>query len=317
METVGCLFEHKDTQEPAYVVGDRLGDGSDAFQIMRCRECGLLFLNPRPTLAEIGRYYCYGAYRQEFAPAVEDEPSWLRRWNRRYSLNKLCRFVEKVKPEGGRLLDVGCGTGNFLAQMQKRGAWEVYGLDTSQKAVEYAKRRLQLPVFCGVLENANHSSASFDAVTLWNVLEHLHNPLQTLSEVRRILRPDGVLALSVPNGGCLDACLFGSHWIGLDPPRHLYTFTRKTLAQLLERTGFRLFEVRYITGSYHSFVTSVQLCIQNSRLIPNETMRRALCRLVSSLPVHMLILPYLRATEIVGRGAILCALARPVPSCFR
>ena len=316
METVGCLFEHKDAPVPAYVIGDRLGDGSDAFQIVRCQECGLLFLNPRPTLAEIDRYYCYEAYRQEFALAIEDEPSWLCRWNRRYSLNKLCRFIDKAKPGGGRLLDVGCGTGSFLAQMQERGSWEVYGLDLSRKAVEYAKRRLQLPVFHGVLEDADYSSASFDVVTLWNVLEHLHDPLQTLREVRRILRPHGVLAFSVPNGGSLDARLFGSHWIGLDPPRHLYTFARKTLAQLLERAGFRLFEVRYITGSYHSFTASVQLCIQNSRLIRNATMRQGLCRLVSSWPVHMLILPYLRATETVGRGAILCVLAKPVPRHF-
>ncbi|HEC35768.1 MAG TPA: class I SAM-dependent methyltransferase [Anaerolineae bacterium] len=310
METAGCLFGHRDAH-PVFAVADRLSRTCETFQIMRCRECGLLFLSPRPTLAEIIQYYPYEEYRREFAPAVEDESSWLRRWNRRYSLSKLCRFIERART-GGRLLDVGCGTGNFLAQMRKRGGWEVYGLDINWEAIEYAQRRFHLRVCSGVLEEAQYPSAFFDVVTLWNVLEHLHNPRQTLREVRRILHPDGILALSVPNGGSLDARLFGPYWIGLDPPRHLYTFTRKTLEQLLVQTGFRILQVRHVNGSYHSFVASVQLYIQNSISIPNMTVLRILCRLVSSWPIHVLIFPYLRIAERAGRGAILSVLAKSV-----
>lgn len=310
METVGCLLGHKSDLEPAFAVSDRLGETGRIFLIMRCRECGLLCLSPRPTQSEIAQFYPYEKYREEFAPAVEDEPSWLRRWNRRYSLNLLCRFVERAKLEG-RLLDVGCGTGSFLAQMRRRGNWEVYGLDISHEAVQYARYRLGLQVFHGKLEDAQYPSASFDVVTLWDVLEHLHDPRGTLREVRRVLRRDGVLALTVPNAGSLDARLFGPYWIGLDPPRHLYAFTRETLEQLFAQSGFEIFHVKHITGSYHSFVASIQLCIQNSSLVP-KTMQQVLCQLVSSWPVHGLILPYLRITEWIGWGAIFGLLARPI-----
>jgi len=313
VETVGCLFDHRSAPEQAFVIGDRLGDGDETFQVMRCPECGLLFLSPRPTTAEIGQYYRYETYRQEFAPAVEDETTWLRRWNRRYSLNKLCHFIDEAKPGGGTLLDVGCGTGNFLAQMRAQGAWTVYGLDTNQKAVEYAKRRFQLQVFHGVLEDASYPPASFDVVTLWNVLEHLHDPIKTLQEVRRVLCSDGVLILSIPNGESLDARLFGPHWIGLDPPRHLYTFARKTLETLLLRTGFRMRQVRHITGSYHSFVFSTQLLIRNSRFVSGP-MQSVLCHLMSSWLVHILIFPYLKIVDRAGRGSILSVQAEPIAS---
>jgi len=307
METTECLFGHQGHSTLAFLGKDRLNQSQITFYIVRCSECGLIFLSPRPTLAEIARYYPYSEYRCEFSPAIEDEPSRLRRFNRRYSLNKPCRFIEGVKL-GGQLLDVGCGTGNFLAQMRERGGWKVYGLDISSEAVEYARRRFDLDVFHGALEDAGYPSAFFDVVTLWNVLEHLHDPRATLKEVRRVLRADGILALSVPNGDSLDARLFGRYWIGLDPPRHLYTFTRQTLQRLLVQTGFKVLEVRHITGSYHSLVSSTELCIQASGLSPG--VKGFLSRLPPSWPVHILVIPYLRVTEWVGRGAIFSVLAK-------
>jgi 2-polyprenyl-3-methyl-5-hydroxy-6-metoxy-1,4-benzoquinol methylase len=257
----------------------------------------------------MAQYYPYEAYREEFAPAVEDEASMLRRWNRRYSLNKLCHFVEQSEHEGGRLLDVGCGTGNFLAQMRERGAWKVFGLDVNQKAVRYARQRLQIEAFCGTLTDAQYPSAFFDVVTLWNVLEHLHSPIRTLEEVRRVLRPGGALILSVPNSRSMDARLFGPHWIGLDPPRHLYTFDQRTLRLLLAQAGFRILEVGHVTGSYHSFVTSTCLLLQGRESLPQRT-RKRLCRWLSSWAVHLLIFPYLKAVEVSGRGPILTVRAK-------
>jgi 2-polyprenyl-3-methyl-5-hydroxy-6-metoxy-1,4-benzoquinol methylase len=311
METVGCLFSHQAPPELAFEVPDRLGEAGELFRILRCSGCGLLYLSPRPEITEIGQYYPFEEYQQEFSQAVEDETSRWRRWNRRYSLAKLSRFVNTVAA-GGRLLDVGCGTGNFLAYMREQGTREVCGLDTNWQAVEYAHNRLDLQVFHGTIEDAHYSSASFHVVTMWNVLEHLHNPPQVLQEARRVLRSDGILALSIPNGASLDARLFGPRWIGLDPPRHLYTFTRQTLQRLLAQTGFEMFRLQHITGSYHSFVASLQLCIQHIRCLPNGPMRHILSTVVSSSAAHVLALPYLRLTEGLGRGAILSVLARPV-----
>jgi 2-polyprenyl-3-methyl-5-hydroxy-6-metoxy-1,4-benzoquinol methylase len=311
METVGCLFGHRGVPELLFEVPDRLIDRGKAFRIVRCLQCGLLFLSPRPTRAEIGRYYPFEAYWQEFAPAVRDETSWWRRWNRQYGLSKLRRFVEQAKA-GGKLLDVGCGTGGFMAQMREHGSWEVYGLDTNRQAVEYARNRLQLKAYHGSLEDISYPCDTFDLVTLWNVLEHMHNPLQALREVWRVLRPDGILALSIPNGDSLDASLFGPCWVGLDPPRHLYTFSRRTLRQLLAQTGFEVLRLQHVSGSYHSFVTSLQVCIRHSRFTPSDSIRYALDSAVPSWAVHVLILPYLRLTEKTGKGAILSVLAKPI-----
>ncbi|MBD3327558.1 methyltransferase domain-containing protein [candidate division KSB3 bacterium] len=310
MEKTHCLFGHEEPPIEAFLVTDRLAPAQQQFRIVRCPACGLLFLNPRPTPDEIDQYYQYEAYREEFAPAVEDEPSAWRCWNRRYGLNRYCRLVEKNRPNGGRILDVGCGTGNFLAQLRKRGDWDVQGLDVAPKAVEYARRRLKLPIFLGTLEEARYPTASFDVVTLWNVVEHLHYPLQTLTEVRRILHPDGILAFSVPDAGSWDARLFEEDWVGLDPPRHLYTFSRYTAASLLVETGFRTLTMGNKTGSYHSFVASTRLFIRR-RLPIHKSSKQLLAQLVSSFPAHLLIFPFLKTAVLTHHGPILDVIAKP------
>lgn len=258
----------------------------------------------------MSEYYPYEAYEEEFAPAIEDESSRLRRYNRRYTLGKLRRFVEKSGHEGGKLLDLGCGTGNFLAHMRDRGAWDVYGLDVNRRAVSYARDRLDIEVRGGTLKEARYPADFFDVVSMWNVLEHLHDPVATLREVKRILQPEGALFLSVPNSGSVDARLFGPCWVGLDPPRHLYTFDRTTLELLLARSGFRMAESAHVTGSYHSLVTSAGLALKRRQGLPRP-LRRIFNRAVSSWPVHVVIFPWLKIVEAIGRGAILTVRAEP------
>jgi len=315
METVDCILCGKDETCLAYTTRDRLAvaptDGgtlsADPFSIVRCQRCGLLFLNPRPTQEEMGRYYPYSKYTDQFAPAIEDDPSFVRRLNRLYHMERICRAVERVKREG-RLLDVGCATGNFLERMRRRGNWRVQGVEINEEAARYARDRFGLDVFGGELGAAGYADRSFDVVTLWNVLEHLHSPLDTLSEVRRLLKDDGVLILTVPNGASLDARIFGDCWIGLDPPRHLYTFSPATVRSTLSRAGLQAGEIRFMTGSYHSFTSSLCLAVSNSSL--SERSQAILNRMILSIPFHVLLLPYLRVTEWLKRGAILTVYAR-------
>jgi 2-polyprenyl-3-methyl-5-hydroxy-6-metoxy-1,4-benzoquinol methylase len=267
----------------------------------------LLFLNPRPTKEVIGRYYPYNEYKDEFTPAIEDEPSLLRRLNRLYHMEKICRSVEQVTSEG-RLLDVGCATGNFLDRMRKRGNWQVWGVEVNEDAARYAQERFGLDIFIGEVCEASYPARYFDAVTLWDVLEHLHDPLGTLKEIRRVLKDDGVLILSVPNSDSFDARIFGDCWIGFDPPRHLYAFSTKTVKRLLTETGFETTETRFIVGSYHSFTASLGLVVSNSSLAQNR--KAILQRIIASVPTHLLSLPYLRVTQWLGRGAISTVYAR-------
>jgi SAM-dependent methyltransferase len=307
METADCILCGARETRLAFTGKDRLAVTAEPFSIVQCQRCGLLFLNPRPSPEEMGRYYPYSQYKDEFTPAIEDEPSVVTRFNRRYHMERLCRAVEQVKRQG-QLLDVGCATGNFLEGMRRRGNWRVCGVEVNEEAVRYARERFGLEVFQGELGAAGYPERSFDVVTLWNVLEHLYSPLDTLSEIRRLLKEDGVLVLSVPNADSLDARIFGDCWIGLDPPRHLYDLTGHTLSQLLGKAGLEANETRFITGSYHSFTASLRLAIGN-RCRPG-TGRATLEKIALSLPAHVLLLPYLRATEWLGRGAILTVYAR-------
>jgi len=310
METVDCMLCGPAETRPAFTGTDRLGVSADPFSIVQCQRCGLLFLNPRPTPQEMGRFYPYSQYKDEFTPAIEDEPSAVVRFNRLYHMERICRSVERVKREG-QLLDVGCATGNFLERMRRRGNWQACGVEVNAEAAQYARDRFGLDVFTGELSAAGYADRSFDVVTLWNVLEHLHSPLDTLREVRRLLKDDGALILSVPNAAGLDARIFGRHWIGLDMPRHLYGLTPTTLRSTLGRAGLEVSAIRFITGSYHSFTASLCLAVANSSL--PEPSKAALGRVIRSLPAHVLWLPYLRVTEWLRRGAILTVYARKRP----
>jgi 2-polyprenyl-3-methyl-5-hydroxy-6-metoxy-1,4-benzoquinol methylase len=310
METVDCILCGKSETRLAFAAKDRLAVTADPFSIVRCQRCGLLFLNPRPTQEEMGRYYPYSEYGDAFTPAIEDEPSVVTRFNRLYHMERLCRAVERVKREG-QLLDVGCATGNFLDRMRRRGNWRVYGVEVNEEAAHYAQDRFGLDVFVGELGAAGYPEHSFDIVTLWNVMEHLHSPLDTLKEVWQLLKDDGVLILSVPNVDSLDARIFGDRWIGLDPPRHLYVFSPETVSQLLSKAGFEVIDTRFIMGSYHSFTSSLRLAVSDSAL-PGPG-KATLERIAVSLPTHVLLLPYLRATEWLRRGAILTVYARKTP----
>lgn len=146
-------------------------------------------------------------------------------------------YLDSQSP--GRLLDVGCGDGSFLHRMQQKG-WQVAGVDFDPQAVAAARRRYGLELVVGDLQSAQFGRESFDAVTLNHVIEHLFDPRETLQEVRRVLRPGGLLVVVTPNPESLGHRRHGAHWFGLDPPRHLHLFPPATLRRVVEQAGFRI-----------------------------------------------------------------------------
>ena len=134
------------------------------------------------------------------------------------------REVEAVANSGpGRVLDVGCGRGVLLQEFRRRG-WEVQGTELSESAASYARQTLKIPVEIGDLEAIGFPPNYFDAITLWHVLEHVADPRALLAEIRRILKPDGVLLVAVPNFGSLEARVSKDKWFHLDVPRHVTHF---------------------------------------------------------------------------------------------
>lgn len=147
----------------------------------------------------------------------------------------------------GRLLEVGVGVGTFVRLARAHG-WVVEGVDVSPFAAAYVRDTLGVPVFCGELTQAKLPAASYDAVNLRHVVEHVPDPVGFLAEVARLLKPTGIVCLSVPNFGSLQARLWGAEWHGLALPYHRIHLTRRTLRRLLETAGFGLLRLR--TGEH-------------------------------------------------------------------
>ncbi|HLI27380.1 MAG TPA: class I SAM-dependent methyltransferase [Chloroflexota bacterium] len=137
---------------------------------------------------------------------------------------------------GRRLLDIGCSYGFFLDTARQRG-WSVAGVEVSASAARFARETYGLPVHLGPLRAAPYAPGSFDVVTIRHVLEHVPDPLGMVLDARRLLAPGGLLLVAVPNFASLAARLFGPDWWWVDPPTHLYYFTRATLSRLLARAG--------------------------------------------------------------------------------
>jgi 2-polyprenyl-3-methyl-5-hydroxy-6-metoxy-1,4-benzoquinol methylase len=236
------------------------------FTVVRCRACGLCFTNPRPDAAEIARFYAanYLPHQISRQPITAFDHFKIKL---RELLPILPRNYEHgdFRPLGGnRVLDFGCGGGAFLLRMKDRG-WTVTGLDFSEATIERIRTELGVAALAGTLPHPALAPNSFDLVTLWHSLEHVHQPLNTLREIHRLLSPGGQVLVAVPNIESLSFARFGVDWFGLDVPRHLTHFASATLNTMLEKAGFRVLARQNIRHSLW-FRNSVERARRNGRL---------------------------------------------------
>lgn len=206
------IFKRKDL---TYYTSD------EEFCVVRCRRCGLIYVNPRPNTEEIHAYY-----PEEFYDVQLDVEQLLREKEQQLLLKY--QYVKDIKP--GKLLDIGCSKGEFLFFMQQKG-WKVRGIDFSVKPPNV----FGLDIFYGDLCSAAYSPASFDLVTLWAVLEHVYDPKHILSKINKIIKPGGKIVLLVTNFNSLPARFMRQD----DIPRHTTLFTKHTMRAMLQRTGFK------------------------------------------------------------------------------
>jgi SAM-dependent methyltransferase len=218
------------------------------FAVVRCGHCGLAYTNPRPTPAAIGRFYPPD-YRPHRRPRKMQQtraarPLWASLFGRP------CNERRGTLPwhGQGRLLDFGCGGGGFLKRMADQG-WQVIGLDAAVGAVRQVQEELGLTALVGSLPHPDLRPGSFDVVTMWHSLEHVHRPLAILREAYKLLVPGGRLVVATPNIESLPFRWFGPSWFGLDLPRHLTHFTPRTLDAMLRAAGFRVDSVRLLRHS--------------------------------------------------------------------
>jgi 2-polyprenyl-3-methyl-5-hydroxy-6-metoxy-1,4-benzoquinol methylase len=267
LEYVRCPLCRADNTELLFIGRDRNLKRPGHFPVVRCRQCGLIYTNPRPTIERLfAEFYTadYAPYQVILADAHGETSFFIRvkrylkqttlithygyvsrarsrprfwekalTWPLRNSFPDIPRFIP-----GGRLLEVGCASGYFLAMLRDLG-WDVCGVEPNMCAAQRA-RDAGLDVRTGTLEQIAFPNCSFDVVIMMHVLEHVPDPLATLAEVMRILKPGGMLIVAVPNCASLSARLFGERWSGWDLPRHLTHFTPNSLQQMLDKVGLRV-----------------------------------------------------------------------------
>ena len=223
----------------------------EPWHVHRCASCGLGFLDPRPSKDRIARLYSQEYCESHFA---EGGRSGSREFKKRLGQEThRVRFFRGMKRRG-RVLDMGCGYGYFLAACREYG-YDVRGLDTSEWATRHAVEALHLPVTLGELDSVKLEPDGFDVVTMWHFLEHTPDPITALGKAREWLKPDGVLVVDVPNREGTDALAEGDDWVGWSLPYHFYHFTPDTLRRMLTKCGFRVVKSK----DYHSDAVKMKL----------------------------------------------------------
>ena len=212
----------------------------EQFNLVRCDDCGFIFTQGAPVEAEIGRYYETPDYishthtRKGLMNRVYHEV-------RKYMLSRKAKLIKRTSGlSKGTLLDIGTGTGYFSNTMKERG-WRVKAIEKSPQARAFAKEHFELDVDT---EDAlaGYADHSFDAITLWHVMEHLEHLNETWEKLFKLLKERGVLIVAVPNPSSYDAEKYKEWWAAYDVPRHLWHFTPSVMQQFGVKHGFKLAE---------------------------------------------------------------------------
>jgi SAM-dependent methyltransferase len=226
-----CPLCKTDWLKPRPVI-DRSVSG-EIFSVTSCAQCGYTATNPRPTPDQIGRYYESSAYisHTNTSAGLQDK---LYQYFRNRALDRKRRLISRHHRTGA-LLDYGCGTGHFLAHMQKHG-FKATGVEPNAKARAIAGRLTDSPILADLKEAP---MGPFDIVTLWHVLEHVHEPPDLLRQLHTHMHQGSLLVIAVPNRSSWDAQYFASEWAAWDVPRHLHHFRRQDIHRLLILANFK------------------------------------------------------------------------------
>lgn len=284
-EFVKCNLCGKDCPKPVFKIGGH--------KIVRCRNCSLMYVNPRLKEKFLHKIYTKNYFENpEFKNHntqnlfgydlyIEEKEDIISTFKKRLDV------IEKYK-KSGKILDVGCATGFFLKLAKSRG-WDVYGTDMSKFASEYAKKKGGLRnIFYGDLKKVKFKDNMFDVITMFDVIEHLPDPKNTLKHIYKLLRKNGLIVITTPDSGSIVAKLLGRRWEEFRRAReHTYFFSKKTLFKMLKKTDFKILKVQS-AGRYFSLKSAVKrgkiyfkktftilqkivdfLCISNKKIFVN------------------------------------------------
>ncbi len=237
-ESLPCPLCHSSHSTFFLQAKDRFGE--ETFAIQQCTQCHAVYTKNPPSLIEINKYYDHPNY----IPHVTGVGilSSIVRFVRIFRIRKRCKLLTSQKATLRRLLDIGCGTGELLAAMQKKN-WSAIGVETDRNAATYCTEKHGVPIVPWT-KLQNEPDGSFDRIVLWHALEHLHDPMNTIKTIKRLLSSDGRCIVAMPNYQSLQAHQYGNTWVGYDVPRHIVHFMPETFMQLLQQHELEVWAVQ-------------------------------------------------------------------------
>lgn len=237
MNSIACPVCGYHQFRHAFHARDHFVSGKD-FPVNACIQCGMLITGAMPPDSELDNFYKSDAYisHSDTRHGLINQAYHL---IRKFMLSRKYQLIRsQTKRQKGALLDIGAGTGYFLDYMQKKG-WQVTGTEKSIEAKQYASGKWNITLLPEE-QLFEFRPASFDVITLWHVMEHLPNLNQHWQVISKILKPDGILVIALPNPKSRDARHYGPYWAAWDVPRHRWHFAPRHIRELGRREGFRL-----------------------------------------------------------------------------
>ncbi|MBJ2174133.1 class I SAM-dependent methyltransferase [Aureibaculum sp. A20] len=225
----------------------------ETFSIFIDKESELLVTTPQPKEEELGKYYESESYisHSDTKKSVVDK---LYHSVRNYTIKKKVKLINAFNADEKTILDIGAGTGDFLAACQIDG-WKVTGVEPNEKAVEILNSKLgsfKVQIFSDIYEL---NSESYDVITMWHVLEHVPNLREYIAKLKLLLKPNGTLIVAVPNFKSFDANHYKEFWAAYDVPRHLWHFSRKSISDLFGQENMKVEKV--LPMKFDSFYVSL------------------------------------------------------------
>ena len=240
-----CIYCLSEDVKHQFLIKDQY---SDEYEAYRCVKCCTFFLHPQPTKAQLEKAYdssYYGEGESKFSPLVEKVIDFFRMQN--------AKKMARLFGGRGKIVDVGCGNGNFLSYLGKAGNFNLIGIEPEGSSADRAEKHEEIQLIRGFLEENTFEPKSIDAISLIHVFEHLPNPQQSLDIFQKTLKEDGTILIEIPNIDSWQANLFKQNWLHLDPPRHLNLMSPKVLIQELEKRGFHCIRKSYFSPQYNPF----------------------------------------------------------------